>query len=182
MTDREAHPAADPASFRATMARWATGVSVVTARASDEDAGLTVNALLSVALDPPSVLVSLQRDVDTLPVLRRSGAFAVSFLAASQRALSDRFARAVPSREKFEGVALHRGVTGAALLDGALAALECRVVSVTDLFDHVLVVGRVERLEQGPESSPLVFFHGAYAEDDGAGHLRLGRRAGEPRR
>jgi 3-hydroxy-9,10-secoandrosta-1,3,5(10)-triene-9,17-dione monooxygenase reductase component len=181
MTGPAAGPS-DPASFRSAMARWATGVSVVTAHAGEEDAGLTVNALLSVSLEPPSLLVSLQRDVDTLPVLRRSGAFAVNFLGASQRSLSERFARAVPSREKFEGLPVRRGLSGAPLLEGGLASLECRVVSATELFDHVLVVGRVERIEEGPDASPLLFFRGAYAEDDGAGRLRLGRRSGEPRR
>ncbi len=182
MTEPADLPAVGPASFRAAMARWATGVCVVTARSGEEDAGLTVNALLSVSLEPPSLLVSLQRDVDTLPVLRRSGAFAVNVLAAAQRPLSDRFAQPVPSRQKFEGLAVHRGSTGAPLLDGSLASLDCRLVSATELFDHVLVVGRVERIEEGPDASPLLFFRAAYAEDDGTGRLRLGRRAGEPRR
>jgi flavin reductase (DIM6/NTAB) family NADH-FMN oxidoreductase RutF len=175
-------PAPEPGHFRSAMGRWATGVSVVTAHADGADAGLTVNALLSVSLEPPSLLVSLQRDVDTLPVLRRSGTFAVGILAASQRALSDRFARPVPSREKFEGLRVHRGSTGAPLLDDALVTLECRLVSATEQFDHVLVVGRVERIEEGPDAGPLLFFRGAYAQDDGTGRLTLGRRSGEPSR
>ena len=165
------------AAFRAAMGRWATGVSVVTAAAGPVDAGLTVNALVSVALEPPSLLVSLQRDVDTLPVLRKAGAFAVSFLTADQRALSDRFARPVPAAEKFRDLAFHRGVTGAALLDGALAAAECRVVSDTPAFDHALVVGEVVRLEAGAERPPLVFYRGAYAEAEPGDRLRLVRRA-----
>lgn len=169
-------PPVAPASFRAIMARWATGVSVVTSRDRGADAGLTVNALLSVALEPPSVLVSLQRDVDTLPVLRRSGVFAVSLLAADQRSLSERFAQAVPSDAKFRGVAVHRGTTGAPLLDGALAVLECRLVSATPAFDHVLVVGEVVRAEEGADTAPLLFFRGRYAEAESANRLRLERR------
>jgi len=165
-----------PAAFRAIMGRWATGVSVVTSRDGAEDAGLTVNALLSVALEPPSVLVSLQRDVDTLPVLRRSGVFAVNLLGARQQTLSERFAKAVPSEEKFRGVAVHRGATGAPLLDGALACLECRLVSTTPTFDHVLVVGEVVRIEEGSDDAPLVFFRGGYAQAEAADRLRLGRR------
>jgi len=164
-------------AFRAAMARWATGVSVVTAHEDGRDTGLTVNALLSVSLSPPSLLVSLQRDADTLPVLHRSRAFAVSFLGADQRALSERFARAVPSEEKFRGSQFHRGATGAALLDDALAALECRLVSETPVYDHVLVVGEVVRLEEGRDRSPLLFYRGAYAEEDADGRLRPGRRA-----
>ncbi len=171
-------PAVETAAFRAVMGRWATGVSVLTSRDGSEDAGLTVNALLSVSLEPPSLLVSLQRDVDTLPVLRRSSVFAVSFLSAGQRALSERFARPVPSAEKFRGLAFHRGRTGAALLDGALAGLEARVASLTDAFDHVLVVGQVVRIEPGADGLPLLFYRAHYAEPDGEDRLRLSPPAG----
>ncbi|HXQ79552.1 MAG TPA: flavin reductase family protein, partial [Thermoplasmata archaeon] len=85
-------PKVDGSEFRNVMARWATGVSVVTARDGPLDAGLTVNAFLSVSLAPPSVLVSLTEDSDTTPVIERTGLFAVNFLAADQRALSERFA------------------------------------------------------------------------------------------
>jgi 3-hydroxy-9,10-secoandrosta-1,3,5(10)-triene-9,17-dione monooxygenase reductase component len=165
-----------PAAFRALVGRWATGVCIVTSRDGSSDAGLTVNALLSVALDPPSVLVSLQREADTLPVLQRSRAFAVSVLTADQRPWSERFARALPAEEKFRDVPVHRGVTGAALLDGALAVLECRVVSITPAFDHLLVVGEVLRVEEGPDVAPLVFFRGAYSEAEGHDRLRLNRK------
>ena len=167
-----------PPAFRSAMGRWATGVSVVTSRDGPVDAGLTVNGLLSVSLEPPSLLVSLQHDVDTLPVLLRSRVFGVSFLSAAQRALSERFAARVPAEEKFRGLAFHRGASGVPLLDGALATLECRVVSSTPVYDHVLVVGEVNRIEEGSAGAPLVFFRGAYAEDAGGGRLKLGQRPG----
>jgi flavin reductase (DIM6/NTAB) family NADH-FMN oxidoreductase RutF len=159
------------------MGRWATGVSVVTAHDAAGDAGLTVNALLSVALEPPSLLVSLQREVDTLPVLRRSRAFGVSFLSSEQRAWSQRFALRVSSEEKFRGVPVHRGVTGAPLLDGALAAVECRVVSETPAFDHVLVVGEVLRIEEGVDRTPLLFYRGRYGEREADDSLHLPHRS-----
>jgi len=181
MAGRVTDPAPDPvgtaARFRSVMGRWATGVSVVTAHDPSGDAGLTVNALLSVALDPPSLLVSLQQGVDTLPVLRRSRSFGVSFLSAAQRELSQRFARPVPSEEKFRGVAFHRGTSGVPLLDGALAALECRVVSESPAFDHVLVVGEVLRIEEGADGAPLLFYRGLYADPEGPDRLHLARRA-----
>ncbi len=164
-------------AFRAAMGRWATGVSVVTAHDGSEDAGLTVNALLSVALEPPSLLVSLQEHVDTLPVLRRSGAFAANFLSAEQQAVSERFARTIPGAEKFHGTAFHRGATGAPLLDGSLAAVECRLASATPQFDHVLVVGTVVRVETGVDRPPLLFFRGGYAEAETPERLRLRPRA-----
>jgi 4-hydroxyphenylacetate 3-hydroxylase, reductase component len=158
------------------MGRWATGVSVLTAHHAGADAGLTVNALLSVSLGPPSLLVSLSSDADTLSVVERSGHFGVSFLSAEQRSLSERFAQTLPATEKFAGLAIHRGPHGSALLDGTLAALECRVVSRTPTYDHVLVVGEVVHEEMGPESPPLLFFRSGYATADGADTLRLAPR------
>jgi flavin reductase (DIM6/NTAB) family NADH-FMN oxidoreductase RutF len=163
----------DAAAFRRLMARWATGVSVLTARDRDVDGGLTVNAFLSLSLNPPAVLVSLMRDVDTLPLVERSRRFGVSFLAADQRPLSERFARMIPAAEKFRGVAFHRGPSGLALLDGTLGALECRVASLTPTYDHVLAVGEVVHQELGRDTPPLVFYRSTYAETEGPDRLRF---------
>jgi flavin reductase (DIM6/NTAB) family NADH-FMN oxidoreductase RutF len=168
-----ATPTVDRGAFRRLMARWATGVSVLTARDGDVDGGLTVNAFLSVSLSPPAVLVSLMRDVDTLSLIEHSRRFAVSFLAADQRSLSERFARMIPLAEKFRGVAFHRGVSGLALLDGTLGALECQVASLTPTYDHVLAVGEVVHQELGREAPPLVFFRSTYAEPEGPDRLRF---------
>jgi flavin reductase (DIM6/NTAB) family NADH-FMN oxidoreductase RutF len=173
-------PAADrpvePERFRLAMGRWATGVSVVTAHDASGDAGLTVNALLSVALRPPSLLVSLQREADTLPVLRGGGGFGVSVLASEQAELSRRFALAIPSVEKFRGVAVRRGRTGVPLLEGSLASFECRLVSEAPAFDHVLFVGEVVELAEGTDRPPLLFFRGQYADAEGTGRIQLPRR------
>jgi flavin reductase (DIM6/NTAB) family NADH-FMN oxidoreductase RutF len=165
--------APDPAAFRAIMGRWATGVSVVTTRDGTLDAGLTVNAFLSVSLQPPSVLVSLKDDADTLPPLERSRAFAVNVLSADQQAVSERFARTIPSAEKFRDLPFHRGTTGAALIDGTLGALECRVLTLTTAFDHRLILGKVVGLETGPDGPPLLFFRSGYAAAEEADRLRL---------
>jgi flavin reductase (DIM6/NTAB) family NADH-FMN oxidoreductase RutF len=164
---------ADPMAFRALMARWATGVTVVTAHDAGADAGLTVNAFLSVSLTPPTVLVSLTRNVDTLPLIERSRRFAVNILAADQRPLSDRFASTRPSAEKFEALPLHRSASGIALLDGTLGSLECRVSALHPAFDHVLVVGEVEHQEGGRSAPPLLYYHSGYAEVDAEGRVRL---------
>ncbi|MCI4364723.1 MAG: flavin reductase family protein, partial [Thermoplasmata archaeon] len=142
-------PTAEPGAFRSIMARWATGVAIVTAHDASGDAGLTVNALLSVSLAPPSLLISLTHDADTTAYIQRSGTFAVNFLAADQRPWSERFAQNVPAEEKFRDVPIHRGTTGAALLDGTLGAVECRVVASTPRYDHVLIVGEVVHQELG---------------------------------
>jgi flavin reductase (DIM6/NTAB) family NADH-FMN oxidoreductase RutF len=155
------------------MGRWATGVSVVTAHEAAADGGLTVNALLSVSIAPPSVLVSLSKDADTLPMVERSGYFGASFLSTAQRSVSERFARTLPSADKFAGIPRHRGPHGSPLLDGALGAVECRVIARSPILDHVLVVGEVVHEEIGPDALPLLYFRSAYAEADGAERLRL---------
>ena len=180
MTDAPGPTPVDKHEFRGLMGRWPTGVSVVTARDAPQDAGLTVNAFLSISLSPPSVLVSLTQDADTAPVVERTGRFAVNLLAVDQRELSERFARAVPSAEKFAGVAFHRGPSGIALLDGTLGALECRLVARTPQFDHILFVGEVVREEVGRETLPLVFFRSAYAEAEGTDRLHLTARPKPP--
>ena len=176
MAGAQAPSPIDSAEFRALMAHWPTGVSVVTAQDGALDAGLTVNAFLSVSLHPPSVLVSLTQDADTTPIIERTGRFAVNFLAADQRPLSERFARPVPPAEKFVGTAVHRGVTGVALLDGTLGAVECRLTSRVASYDHILFVGEVVRVERGREAPPLLFFRSAYAEAEGSDRLHLGTR------
>lgn len=154
---------ADPVEFRSAMGRWATGVSVVTAHAAGHDAGLTVNAFLSVSLRPPVVLVSLTHDADTTPVVESSRRFGISVLASDQRALSERFAETLPSEEKFRGLAVRRGFGEVPLLEGALAHLECRLRSVEVVEDHRLLLGVVERVGPLRDAPPLLFYRSQYA-------------------
>jgi flavin reductase (DIM6/NTAB) family NADH-FMN oxidoreductase RutF len=164
---------AEPTDFRRVMGHWPTGVSVVTTRAEGEDAGLTVNAFLSISLHPPLVLVSLTRDATSTPLIDRSGRFAVNLLAWDQRALSERFAQAIPSEQKFQGVPVHRGLRDVPLLDGAVAHLECRVRTAEDSEDHRLFIGAVERIGPIREVPPLLFYRSRYGEPDGTGLVQL---------
>ncbi|MCI4354272.1 MAG: flavin reductase family protein [Thermoplasmata archaeon] len=167
-----------PDAFRALIARWASGVSVVTARDGAEDAGLTVNALLSVSLHPPTLLISLTHDADATPVILRTRRFAVNILSSEQRSWSDRFAQAIPRGEKFAGVPVHRVDDGPARLDGALGVFECALVETHVFSDHHLFLGRVVAVESGPDALPLVFFRSRYGEAAGTDSLTLppGRR------
>ncbi len=154
----------DPTLFRNLMARWATGVSVVTASEQGQDFGLTVNALLSVSLSPPSVLVSVTHDADSTPVIRRTGRFGVNVLAYDQRSVSERFAQMIKPSEKFLGIELTRGAHDVPLLPGVVSAFECRVARTADWEDHVLIIGEVETAHTGRDVPPLVFYHSGYAE------------------
>lgn len=165
--------AVDPTEFRRSISAWATGVSVVTTRDGAAVAGLTVNALLSVSLAPPTLLVSLTNDADTTPRIRRGGRFAVSVLRADQRAVSERFALAVPSAEKFQGIAVHDSPGGQPWVDGALANFECVVDHVVPAGDHTLFLGRVVAIENGADGLPLTFFRSRYGRAVGNGAVDL---------
>lgn len=110
-----------PDGLRAVMARFATGVTVVTTAGP---LGSTANAVSSVSLDPPLVLVCLREASETLAGLRASGGFAINVLAEDQHELADRFARA-SSAEQWDGVGHRVARTGSPLLDGTLATIEC---------------------------------------------------------
>lgn len=179
-------PPVDAAVFRDLMSRFATGVTVVTARHMDRDVGMTVNAFLSVSLEPPTVLVSLNRNADTTPVVQRSGRFGLTVLSSAQRHLSDLFASRIPSYEKFQGVPFHRGPLGHAWLDGGLSSLECEVVHSFAYATHLLFLGRVVAQEHGSGAHglPLVFWRGGYARPSQADHLVMTSRGpsrGPPR-
>jgi flavin reductase (DIM6/NTAB) family NADH-FMN oxidoreductase RutF len=154
--------------FRAALARWASGVAVVTAAAGDRIHGMTVSAFASVSLAPPLVLVCADKSSITLEVVEAGGVFAVNVLAAGQEALSDRFASKKDEHRRFEGVRWRRGATGAPLLEGTVAALDCRVVAAHDAGDHVIYVGEVEAAEVRA-GAPLVYHAGAYCGLSGGG-------------
>jgi flavin reductase (DIM6/NTAB) family NADH-FMN oxidoreductase RutF len=146
------------------MGHFATGVAVVTAL--DEDGlpvGTTVNAVTSVSLEPPLVLVCLDLASATLRALRDHGAFAINVLAAEQMHLAHGFARR--GALKPWNAARHRpGPTGTPRLEGVVASLECRVEHRLLAGDHEMVVGRVVAAEAGSEDErPLVFYRGAYS-------------------
>jgi flavin reductase (DIM6/NTAB) family NADH-FMN oxidoreductase RutF len=144
------------------LARFATGVVVVTGATADGPAGLTCQSFSSLSLDPPLVLLSTARTSKTWPRIERTGRFAVNVLASGQRDLSDRFA--VSGGDKFAGLDWRSGVLGNPLLPGALAHLECDVHTVHDGGDHVIVLGRVRALEAPglEDDAPLVYYRSAY--------------------
>lgn len=156
-------PTADPTIFRRLMGRWPTGVAIVTTRDGATDHGLTVNGLTSISIQPPSLLVSLGDEADSSEIVANRRIFAANFLSAQQQSLSERFAQPIPPGEKFRDLSLHRGVTGAALLDGSLGALECRVISEFRVSDHRLFVGKVVALELGADLPPLLFHRSHYS-------------------
>jgi flavin reductase (DIM6/NTAB) family NADH-FMN oxidoreductase RutF len=151
--------------FRRVMGHFVTGVTVVSALDGERPFGITVNALSSVSLDPPLVMVALDRRRFLTPIVRAAGRYAVNILSEDQQALSDCFAGAAvePGREAFCGAAWHAGPTGLPLLDGAIATLECAVVETFSAGDHDLFIGRVDALANEPDHPmPLLYFRRRY--------------------
>lgn len=154
-----------PDIFRLVMGHFVTGVTVVTALDGERPFGITVNALSSVSLEPPLVMVALDRRRFLTPIVRAAGRYAVNMLSEDQQALSDCFAGAsvVPGRDEFCGAAWHPGATGLPLIDGAIATLECTVVETFSAGDHDLFIGRVDDLASGPEHPmPLLYYRRRY--------------------
>lgn len=153
-------------AFRAVMSRFATGVSVMTTLADGEPHGMTANAVSSLSLDPLLVLVCVEREAEMAQRVERGGVFALSFLPASAKDLSDRFADAERpgGRAQFDGVRTASHVTGSPVLTDALAWVDCEVYASHDGGDHVIVVGRVVALAAGPDDDALVYYLSGYGK------------------
>ncbi|WP_405807709.1 flavin reductase family protein [Streptomyces sp. NBC_00210] len=177
-------PASDPAAiphaegvsneeFRDAMSRLAAGVVLVTAHDDDagprgEDVGMTATAFMSVSLDPPLVLVSLRNGSRMDDLLAEQPLWGVSVLSESQRHIAGRFAMKgrVSDRLLFEDIPYTRGeVSGALLVRGALATLECRTEQRIEAGDHTLVIGRVLSVGlPSADGGPLTYFRGRYRQ------------------
>jgi flavin reductase (DIM6/NTAB) family NADH-FMN oxidoreductase RutF len=136
---------------------------VVTVDAGGQQAGLTVVSLVSLSLEPPLVGIAVRRHAALHELLRESGAFAVSILAAEQEGLAQHFARGVPPIALWHGIATREGELGAPLLEGAVGWIECRLSSVHATGDHTFFVGEVVSATRGPGREALVHLRQEYA-------------------
>jgi flavin reductase (DIM6/NTAB) family NADH-FMN oxidoreductase RutF len=164
---------ATPDEFRAALSQLAAGVALVTVHDPEEgadgaDAGMTATSFLSVSLEPPLVLVSVREDSRMDEILARTDHWAVSLLGEEHRALASRFAMKgrLSDRLLFADTPHTRGeLTGAPLVDGALATVECRTEQRIPAGDHTLVIGRVLQARvPAPAGQPLMYFRGGYRQ------------------
>jgi 3-hydroxy-9,10-secoandrosta-1,3,5(10)-triene-9,17-dione monooxygenase reductase component len=152
--------APDARSFRDALGRFATGVAFITAAPDGEPAGLIVNSLTSVSLEPPMISFCPSRGSLTWSRMRRAGCFGVNVLGRHH----ERFARrATPAgADRFADLDWEPGHRGVPLLTDALTALECELVAEHATGDHWIVVGRVTGLRVGRIKQPLIFFASAF--------------------
>jgi flavin reductase (DIM6/NTAB) family NADH-FMN oxidoreductase RutF len=154
--------AVEKADFRRALGHFAAGVSVVTARFDDgQIVGITVTAFSSLSLDPPQVLICIDRRARIHDRLQVGGPFAVNMLGENQEFVSRRFASS--ESDQFREIGYRSGTLGAPLIEGAIAAVECRIVETLQGGDHTIVVGAVEATHVA-EGKPLVYFRGGYCQ------------------
>lgn len=153
-----------PDQFRAVLGRFASGVTVLTARTSQgEDHGMTASAFCSVSLVPPLVLACVDHDTEMHGIIAVGKHFGVSILGEGQEALSRRFAE-LPT-DRFDGIGYTRAESGVILLDDAIAHLECRCTARHPAGDHDIIVGEVQWADVS-NGRPLLYYRGGYTQLD----------------
>ena len=146
--------------FREVLAHFASGVTIVTALEDGEPVGFSCQSFSALSLDPPMVLLAAARSSTSWPRIAKAGSFSVNILADDQQAVCLAFA--VSGGDKFSGVDWISGVTGAPLIKGSLAHIECTLGNIYDGGDHELVTGNVVALDV-KRGSPLLFFRSNFA-------------------
>jgi flavin reductase ActVB len=151
--------------FRDTLARWASGVTIVTARSGGVPVGMTAASFSSLSLDPPLVLVCVARSAQSHEGLVSAPGFAIHLLGESQAEMSARFARA--GADKFGEVPMESGPFGAPLLPFGVARLVCEAYGTHEGGDHTILVGRVVSTELAG-TDPLLYCNRAYGRLSGS--------------
>lgn len=161
-------PAQDPApaalAYRAAMRKLAGAVSVLTAGAGDARTGLTATSVSSLSVDPPTLLICVNRTSSSLPVLREHRSFAINVLRPHHQPLADQFAGkgGLKGPERYQGADWTRLETGAPVLADALAAFDCELEEAIERHSHVIILGRVVAARITETAEPLLYWAGDY--------------------
>jgi flavin reductase (DIM6/NTAB) family NADH-FMN oxidoreductase RutF len=157
-----------PADFRGAMRHLTGGVSVITAGRGKDITGMTVTSVASLSVDPPTLIVSINRDASSFPLIKRYGAFGVSMLAADQLDVAERFAGkgGLKGADRFAGSQWVTSVSGVPLLVGALSAVDCEVEEIVERHSHGIVIGRVRNIRNSTRNAALAYWHGQYVAVD----------------
>jgi flavin reductase (DIM6/NTAB) family NADH-FMN oxidoreductase RutF len=156
-------PAERTEGLRAAMRAWTTGVAIVTAAHNGQQHGMTVSSFASISLDPPLVAISLQTASHTHALVSRAGAFGVTMLAVSQKEISERFAGRNEDQEaRLEGLETETLATGAPLIKGGLAFLDCRVTQTIQAGTNTLFIAEVVAVQAEDREAPLVYHDRTY--------------------
>lgn len=152
----------DSKEQRRIMGKFATGVTVASTMVGDDAMGMTANAVTSLSLDPPLVILCVQKDSGFYSKLKEAGCFALTILSADQQEISDRFAYKGP--KDFSGLDTKTAVTGVPVLNDGLGWVDCTLHEVLPGGDHDIFVGEIVAGEAVKEGEPLLYLGGKYAK------------------
>ena len=156
--------AVELATFKAAMRRLVGGVSVITAGSGEARTGLTVTSAISLSLDPPTMLVCVNRNASAWPVIQGERHYCVNLLGARDQHLADRFAGrdGVKGAARYEGARWRQFAMGARGLENALAVIDCAVEEIIERHSHGIIIGSVQWVHFGGGAEALVYGHGRY--------------------
>ena len=154
--------------FRGAMRHLAGGVSVITAGRGTDITGMTVTSVSSLSLDPPTLIVSINRESSSWSLLKTHGVFGVNILTADQLDVAERFSGkdGLKGAARFAGAQWTSLVSGVPLLAGALAAIDCEVEDIVERHSHAIVIGRVLDMQLSPRGAALAYWQGQYVAID----------------
>ena len=146
------------------MRNWVSGVTVVTAADAGPRHGMTVSSFTSISLEPPRVLVSLEKSSRTHQLAQASGFFGITILSNDQRTISDRFAGRIHEldEKRFDGLEVKTLTSGVPFINGGLAFLDCRIAHTYDTGTHTLFIGDVIAMQSEPSGKPLLYYDRNY--------------------
>ena len=154
--------------FRSAMRRLAGGASVITVGQGDDITGMTVTSVSSLSVDPPTLIVSINRESSSWPLLKRHGFFGVNMLTADQLEIAERFSGkdGLKGPARFAGAQWITRVSGVPLLAGALSAIDCEVEDIVERHSHAIVIGRVLDVQLSSRNTALAYWQGEYVAID----------------
>jgi len=154
--------------FRHAMRRLTGGISVITAGEGRNISGMTVTSVTSLSVDPPTLIVCVNREASSWPLVKRYGFFGVNILTADQTDIAERFSGkgGLKGADRFIGAPWTTGVSGVPLLADALAAIDCEVEEVVERHSHAIIIGRVLDVTVSPRTAALAYWQGQYVAID----------------
>jgi flavin reductase (DIM6/NTAB) family NADH-FMN oxidoreductase RutF len=153
----------EPQALRQTMRLWTTGVTVLSSHYHGHQHGMTVNSFTAISLEPPIILVSLNRESRTYEIVAQSGVFGVTILSDQQQEISERFAGRIPDEaDRFQGLETFTLFSGSPFLEGGLAFIDCRVTQSVDFGGNTLFLGEVLGIGNTFDGKPLVYHKQGY--------------------
>jgi flavin reductase (DIM6/NTAB) family NADH-FMN oxidoreductase RutF len=154
--------------FRNAMRQLTGGVSVITAGRGRDISGMTVTSVSSLSVDPPALIVSINREASSWPLVKRYGFFGVNILTSDQIDIAERFTGkgGLKGADRFAGARWTTRASGVPLLVGALAAIDCEVEDVVERHSHAIVIGRVLDVAVSGRTAGLAYWQGRYVAID----------------